>query len=84
MDRGANGGIIGNDARVHHVHLREVDVTGIDNHELNSLKLVDAAAKIMTNKGPAIGIFRQYAYGVGPFTRLDNLRPTRITLMTVL
>jgi hypothetical protein len=23
------------------VHLREVDVTGIDNHELNSLKLVD-------------------------------------------
>jgi hypothetical protein len=29
-----NGGI-GNDARVHHVHLREVDVTGIDNHELN-------------------------------------------------
>jgi hypothetical protein len=62
VDRGANGGIIGNDARVHHVHLREVDVTGIDNHELNSLKLVDAGAKIMTNKGPAIGIFRQYAY----------------------
>jgi hypothetical protein len=25
VDRGANGGIIGNDARVHHVHLR-VDV----------------------------------------------------------
>jgi hypothetical protein len=34
-----------NDARVHHVHLREVDVTGIDNHELNSLKLVDAGAR---------------------------------------
>jgi hypothetical protein len=49
MDRGANGGIIGNDARVHHVHLREVDVAGIDNHELNSLKLVDAA-KSLTNK----------------------------------
>ena len=62
MDRGANGGIIGNDARVHHVHMREVDVTGIDNHEINSLKLVDAAAKIITNRGPAIGIFRQYAY----------------------
>ena len=62
MDRGANGGIIGNDARVFHVHLREVDVTGIDNHELNSLKLVDAAAKVMTNKGPVIGIFRQFAY----------------------
>jgi hypothetical protein len=37
------------------VHLREVDVTGIDNHELNSLKLVDAAAKIMTNKGLLLG-----------------------------
>lgn len=62
MDRGANGGIIGNDAKVFHVHMREVDVTGIDNHELNALKLVDASAKIMTQKGPAIGIFRQYAY----------------------
>jgi hypothetical protein len=29
--------VIGNDARVHHVHLREVDVTGIDNHELNQV-----------------------------------------------
>jgi hypothetical protein len=85
MDRGANGGIIGNDARVHHVHLREVDVTGID-HELNLLKLVDAAAKIMTNKRSAIGIFRQYAYhGVNrTIHSLDKLKPTRITLMTVL
>jgi hypothetical protein len=33
-------------------------ITGIDNHELNSLKLVDAGAKIMTNKGPA-RIFRR-------------------------
>lgn len=41
--------------------LSSVDVTGIDNHELPSLKLVDAAAKIMTQKGPAIGVFRQCA-----------------------
>jgi hypothetical protein len=61
MDRGANGGILGNDARVP-MYMREVDVTGIDNHELNALKLVDAASKIITHKGPAIGIFRQYAY----------------------
>jgi hypothetical protein len=40
----------------------------------------------MTNKGPAIGIFRQYAYhGVNrTIHSLDNLKPTRITLMTVL
>jgi hypothetical protein len=72
VDRGANGGIIGN-ARVHHVHLREVDVTGIDNHELNSLKLVDAGAKI-DQQGPRIGIFRQYAYhGVNRTIHSDKL-----------
>jgi hypothetical protein len=43
------------------VHLREVDVTGIDNHELNSLKLVDAGQD-HDQQGPVIGIFRQYAY----------------------
>jgi hypothetical protein len=70
VDRGANGGIIGNDARVHHVHLREVDVTGIDNHELNSLKLVDAGAKIMTNKGPLLGSSdsTHITALIGPFT----------------
>ena len=52
IDRGANGGIIGNDAHVIHVHERVVNVTGIDNHELNSLKIVDASAKIITQKGP--------------------------------
>jgi hypothetical protein len=62
VDRGANGGIIGNDARVHHVHLREVDVTGIDNHELNSLKLVDGSQDHDQQRPRWIGIFRQYAY----------------------
>ena len=62
VDRGANGGILGNDARVFHTHRRMVDVTGIDNHELNSLKIVDASARIITHRGPAIVILRQYAY----------------------
>ena len=62
VDRGANGGIIGNDARITFQHRREVDVTGIDNHELNALKLVDASAKAVTQLGPAIVILRQYAY----------------------
>ena len=44
VNRGANGGIVGNDARVTHKHIRTVDVTGIDNHELNSLHIVDASA----------------------------------------
>ena len=62
MDHGANGGIIGNDAVVYHVHSRSVDVTGINNHELNALKIVDAAAKVMSLRGPILGIFCQYAY----------------------
>lgn len=39
-----------------------MDVTGIDNHELSQLKMVDGTALIQTNRGPIIGIFRQYAY----------------------
>ena len=62
MDRGANGGILGNDAKVYVRHQRHVDVTGIDNHELNSLQMVDGTAKIITQNGPAIVILRQYAY----------------------
>ena len=63
IDRGANGGILGSDAHVLREHpRREVDVTGIDNHEMNSLKIVDAMAKVTTQVGPAIIIMHQYAY----------------------
>jgi hypothetical protein len=62
VDRGANGGILGNDAIVIFRRQKTVDVTGIDNHELSSLVMVDASAKIMTDKGPAIVILRNYAY----------------------
>jgi hypothetical protein len=79
MDRGANGGILGNDAAYPCTH--EVDVTGIDNHELNALKLVDAALKITPTR-PAIGIFRQYAtWNTVLFNSPDNLRPTRTRLI---
>jgi hypothetical protein len=75
MDRGANGGIISNDARVHHVHLREVDVAGIDNHELNSLKLVDAA-KSLTKSCVVWNLLtlRLPWCQSRPFTRLDGLK----------
>ena len=66
IDRGANGGLLGKDARVIHYHQKEVDVTGIDNHELGGLRMVDATARVMTQKGPVILCMRQYAYhGVG-------------------
>ncbi len=67
MDRGANGGILGNDALVINKHLdAKVDVTGIDNHEMTALPLVDAAAKVRTNYGWKVIILHRYAYyGVG-------------------
>ena len=62
VDRGANGGILGNDANVVFKRSKTVDVTGIDNHELSSLRIVDATAKTITDKGPVILILRNYAY----------------------
>ena len=62
MDRGANGGILGNDAKVMLVHSREVDVTGIDNHELTALKIVDGVGKVLTHKGCVILWLKQCAY----------------------
>ena len=58
VDRGANGGILGNDANVVFKRSKTVDVTGIDNHELSSLRIVDATAKTITDKGPVILILR--------------------------
>ena len=63
VDRGANGGIIGNDAKVMFQYDSPgVDVCGIDNHKLTSLKLVDASAKTLSNYGPVILVMRQFAY----------------------
>jgi hypothetical protein len=39
-----------------------VDVTGIDNHEMTDLQIVDTASWAMFNQGPVILIFNQYAY----------------------
>jgi len=78
VDRGANGGIIGNDAHILYTHPgQEVDITGIDNHQIDSLKAVDACAKIFTQRGEAIGIFQQYAYyGKGPTIHSSGLKAT--------
>ena len=48
VDQGANGGILGSDARVIFTHLRTVNVTGIDNHQLDELKIVDGSATATT------------------------------------
>jgi len=62
VDRGANGCMLGNDAKVIFNRNKTVDVTGVDNHELNALPMVDATAKTITDKGPVILVLRNYAY----------------------
>jgi hypothetical protein len=62
VDRGANGGILGADAHVWQKHRQKIDVTGIDNHEMTGLQMVDGTAFVKTQNGPVILIMRQYAY----------------------
>jgi len=62
VDRGANGGMLGNDAKVKFRRNKSFDVTGIDNHELSSLLMVDAMAKTLTDKGEVILVLRNCAY----------------------
>jgi len=62
VDRGANGGVLGNDTKVIFKRNKTVDVTGIDNHELNALPMVHATAKAIVDKGPVILILRNYAH----------------------
>jgi hypothetical protein len=41
---------------------RQVDVTGIENHEVTGLKMVDAAAVVESQREDVVVIMRQYAY----------------------
>ena len=90
MDRGANGGILGGDARVIHKHSHQVDVTGIDNHQLQALDIVDGIAKTTSNKGDVLILLRNYAYfgrqrtihSSGPFIGVDKLSTSTITSTT--
>ncbi|KAL7570791.1 hypothetical protein ACA910_014420 [Epithemia clementina (nom. ined.)] len=62
VDRGANGGLAGDDMRILHKTGRKVDISGIDNHEVTNLDVVTCASMFDTNKGRIIGIFHEYAY----------------------
>jgi Reverse transcriptase (RNA-dependent DNA polymerase) len=61
IDRGANGGIAGNDVRIISTSDRTVDVTGIDNHQLTSIKIGTVGSFAESQRGPVIIIMHQYA-----------------------
>jgi hypothetical protein len=62
VDRGANGGIAGDDVRIIDKSGQFVDVQGIDNHQLVDIPLVTAGAVVRTQRGDIIAIMHQYAH----------------------
>ncbi|CAJ1928442.1 unnamed protein product, partial [Cylindrotheca closterium] len=62
VDRGANGGIAGDDVRIIVKTNRSVDVQGIDNHQVTNVTIATCAGLTMTQRGPAIVIMNQFAH----------------------
>ena len=62
VDRGANGGLAGSDMRVIYKTHRKINISGIDNNEINGLDEVTAATLLNTSLGKVIGIFNEYAH----------------------
>ena len=62
VDRGANGGLAGSHMRVIYKTHRKINISGIDNHEVNGLDVVTAATLLNTSLGKVIGIFNEYAH----------------------
>jgi hypothetical protein len=57
VDRGANGGVCGDDILVLEVSERFVDVSGLAGHTVSQLQIVIAQALVTTHKGDAIATF---------------------------
>lgn len=64
IDGGANGGLLGSDARILEQHLSATaDVIGLADTVLSKLPIVQAAAKVETlSNGPIIAILSSYAH----------------------
>ena len=62
FDRGANSGLAGSDVRVLSTSPRKCTVTGIDNHEIPGLDLVQCDALVDTHHGIVNLIMNEYAY----------------------
>ena len=62
VDRGANGGLAGSDVRILSKSSRKCTVTGIDQHQINGLDIVQCASLVKTNHGYVNLIMNEYAY----------------------
>ena len=62
VDRGAIGGLAGSDVRILSKSSRKCTVTGIDQHQINGLDIVQCAALAYTNHCYVNLIMNEYAY----------------------
>jgi hypothetical protein len=60
IDRGANGGVAGDDVRIIFCTNRTVDIKGIDNHHVNDIGIGTVGGVVHTQHGPVIVILHQY------------------------
>ena len=62
IDSGANGGIAGADTRVIEDTGRTIDLSGINNHTINNLRIVKAGGVVRSNKGAIILVMNECAH----------------------
>ena len=62
VDRGANGGLAGEDVRLIEQTARYADVSGINDHTIEGLPIAAVAGVVETHLGPICLIMHQYAY----------------------
>ena len=61
IDCGANGGIAGDNVRIIATTGRRVNISGLDQHELQDLPIVTAGGVVPTQQGDVVVILHQYA-----------------------
>ena len=62
VNRGANGGLAGSDVRILSKSSKKCTVTGIDQHQINGLDIVQCDALAIINHGYVYLIMNEYAY----------------------
>jgi hypothetical protein len=66
VDRGANGGVAGEDVRIISKSHRQVDIQGINNHQVTDIGIGTVGGVVHTQHGPILAIMHQYAlFGKG-------------------
>ena len=83
VDRGANGGLAGSDMRVIYKTHRKINISGIDNHEVNGLDVVTAATLLNTflEKSLASSMNMPILGRDHPYIHQVNLNGSRLMLI---